>query len=97
MAEPIYVAPDMAHFELTPDKYAALLEAVKANKDASNLKDDGDGSATVTYDKIDFAWTYDAKNSLLTVVIVKDRNFAARLAGNQVIFDKLGTDLISTV
>lgn len=92
----IFVKPDMAHYALTPDKYAALVAALKTDKDASNLRIDDPNTGTVTYQQIDFGWTYDGA-AQLTVVIVKDRNWKARIAGNELIFSELNDQLISKV
>jgi phage-related protein len=103
----IYVAPDTANFPLAPDKYAALIAKLKTDSDASNLAFSdgfpyplsnvaGSGSGSVTYQKIDFTWTYDGVGQL-TVKIIADRNWKAKIAGNDVVFQRLNDDLISTV
>lgn len=96
----INVAPDTAQYSLLPEKYAALLVALKANKDASKLVFSvgvaGAATGAVTYQGIDFAWQYDDV-SQLTVKIIAVHNWKAKLAGNQVIFERLDADLISQV
>lgn len=92
----IFVEPNTAHYALTPDKYAALVLALGSNQDASNLKVTNAASGSVTYQKIDFTWQYDGV-AQLTIVIVADRNWKAKLAGNEVVFQRLNDDLLSTI
>jgi hypothetical protein len=92
----IFVQPNSARFAMTPDKYAALVSALKSNKDASSL-DVTESIGSVTYEKIDFIWHYEAEPQELIVTIVGNRNWKAKLAGNVVIFQELNDKLISTV
>jgi hypothetical protein len=92
----IYVAPETAHWTpVSTEQYAALVEAMGANPDASNLKIDDASSGSVTFQKIDFKWTYAAE--LLQVIIVADHNWKAELAGNEAVFATLDKKLIAAI
>jgi hypothetical protein len=92
----IFVQPSSARFPMTPDKYAALVISLKLNKDASNLVVT-ELAGTVTYQKIDFSWYYDDEPQELIVTIVGDRNWKAKIAGKEAVFEELNDQLISKV
>jgi hypothetical protein len=90
-----YPAPEKACYgQISADKYVALETILKGDKDASNLAVNGD-TGTVTYNKIDFAWTYDPAACELVLTIVADHNWKAKIAGNQAIFGIIFDQLIS--
>lgn len=91
----IYDPPGSARYPLTPDKYTALLAAIKANPQVSNSFVNGN-TGVLTFDKITFGWTYDGA-STLTVSITADHNWEAKIAGNQVIFEQLNAKLLATI
>lgn len=92
----IYIAPDTAHYALAPDKYTALVAKLKTDPNARNLTCTVANAGSVQYQKITFAWIYDGI-AQLTVKIVADGNWKAKLAGNEVVFQHLDSDLISQV
>jgi hypothetical protein len=87
----LWVPPNSAKYRLTPDKYAALIQALKENKDASDLQVTAN-RGSVTFQKVTFSWTYNGTDELL-VTITADHNFKAKLIGNEAIFEHLSEQL----
>jgi hypothetical protein len=92
----IYIAPDMAHFQLSVDQYAALIAEFKSSPLAANLKIDGDGSGTVTYRDVDFGWTYAPGTCMLTVVVIA-KHHLAHWSSNRFILDEFNDKLLSAI
>jgi hypothetical protein len=91
-----YPSAEKALYGSVPQaKFDALIARLKTDKDARNLQLFDNETGSVTYQKIDFAWSYDAVAAELTVVIVGDHNWKAKIAGNQEIFEMLNEKLIS--
>lgn len=93
-----YPSPEKALYGSLPQaKFDTLMARLKIDKDASNLQVFDSGIGSVTYQKIDFAWSYDVAAAELTVRILAVHNWKAKIAGNQAIFEELNEKLISTV
>lgn len=90
-----YVPPSSAEYPLAPNKYAALLAALKTNPGVSNSIVSGN-TGQLTFDKITFTWSYDGATTL-TVTITEDHNWEAKLMGNEAIFGELNSKLIATI
>jgi hypothetical protein len=81
-----------ATYPLTPAKYAELESVLAANPGASGLTVEG-STGTVTFQKVSFAWSYDAQYGELTITITSNHNWEAKVAGNAAIFDHLAEQL----
>jgi hypothetical protein len=103
----IYIGPDGAKFPLTPDQYAALIAKLSSDPDVSGLVNHegeapgldlvaGKLAGGCTYQKITFSWAYDGVGEL-TVAILEDHNWKAKLAGNEAIFGELKAKLLDPV
>jgi len=96
MPNMLYSAPRNATFQtLSPAQYASLLATMKSSTAAMNLHTNGN-SGTVSYQAIDFAWTYDGQTTL-SITIEGVHNPSARLMGNMTIFEQLNSEFLSTV
>lgn len=71
-------------------------EFLPGKSDSVTTNFSGTQTGSVTYQAVDFAWSYDGI-SKLTVTIVAKRSWKAKIAGNQAIFQALFDDLIGTV
>lgn len=93
-----YPSPEKALYGSIPQaKFDALIARLKTDPDARNFFEGDHETGSVTYQKIDFAWSYDPTAEELTVVIVGDHNWKAKIAGNTAIFQELNVNLISKV
>jgi hypothetical protein len=93
-----YPSPEKALYGSIPQaKFDALIARLKTDKDAISFFEGDHETGSVTYQKIDFAWSYDPAAEELTVMIVGDRNWKAKIAGNQAVFEELNANLISQV
>jgi hypothetical protein len=93
-----YPSPEKALYGSIPQaKFDALIARLKTDKDARNLFEGDHETGSVTYQKIDFAWSYDPTAQELTVLIVGDHNWKAKIAGNLAVFQMLNEKLISQV
>lgn len=92
-----YPAPEQACYgNIDQAKYDALLAKLKTDPGASALVA-SETTGSVTYQKISFEWTYDATKAELTMTIVHDGNWKAKIAGNEAIFGIIEDELISKV
>jgi hypothetical protein len=89
----ISVSSDKATYALTSDQYDGLRQSLQNNEDVSSYRNQPPNAGSVTYDKIDFAWVYDG-HQVLTVNIVADHNWEARVAGKEAIFEQIDERLI---
>lgn len=92
-----YPSPEQACYgNIDQAKYDALLAKLEKDPDASGLVTSA-AAGSVTYQKIGFEWAYDAAKCELTMTIVADHNWKAKIAGNQAIFGVIQDELISKV
>lgn len=90
-----YPSPEKALYGSIPQaKFDALIARLKTDKDASQFFEGDHETGSVTYQKIDFAWSYDPTAEELTVMITGDRNWKAKIAGNLAIFERLHDSVI---
>lgn len=89
----IYVPPNVAKYPLTPDKYALLVGALKANPQANHLTV-VENSGNVSFQGVDFSWVFDGSGEL-TVTILNKHSLAAKLVGNEAIFSRLNDQLLT--
>lgn len=96
-----YPAPQQARYgQISQDTYDALIAKLRTDPNARNLGANMAStpdleSGSVTYQSIDFAWVYDSAKQELTLSIVADHNWKAKIAGNQTIFEMINEKLLS--
>lgn len=86
----LHYDPSGATFSpITPDQYAKLLEAMKADSQVTKLT----ANSCTVQGIVDFGWVYDGSNSLHVNIAAKHGR--AHFAPNATIFDELDKQFIA--